>query len=53
VRSERTQRRFNLAKKERKLTAALRKLAELRHELAKRDREEAFTRAPSPPTMMH
>jgi hypothetical protein len=46
VRSERTQHAFKLAEKEREL-------AELRYELAKRDREEAFARAPSPSTIMH
>jgi hypothetical protein len=31
----------------------LRDNAELRYEIAKRDREAAFARAPSPSTMMH
>jgi hypothetical protein len=46
LRSERTQHAFKLAEKKREL-------AELRYQLAKRDREEAFARAPSPSTMMH
>jgi hypothetical protein len=41
---------FNLAEKERELTIALN---EVRYELAKRDREKAFARAPFPSTMMH
>jgi hypothetical protein len=40
-------------KKERELTAALRELAEVRYELAERDREEAFANAPSPSTSLH
>jgi hypothetical protein len=47
------QHRFNLAEKERQLSVALRELDEARYELARRDREEAFARAPSPSTMTH
>ena len=50
-RAECAQLRFNLAEKERELKAALRELAEVRYELAKRDR--AFGRAPNPSTMTH
>jgi hypothetical protein len=46
LRSERTQHASKLAEKEREL-------AELRYELARRDREEAFARPSSPSTMVH
>jgi Skp family chaperone for outer membrane proteins len=52
LRSERAQHRFNLAEKERELTAALRELAEARYEIAKRDRKNAFSGAPSPSTSL-
>jgi len=42
-----------MAEKERELALALRKLPEARLELARRDRIEAFARAPSPSEMMH
>jgi hypothetical protein len=45
--------RFNMAEKERELALALRELAEARLELARRDRIEAFARAPSSSEMMH
>jgi ribosomal protein L29 len=50
---ERAQHAFNLAENERELKAALRELAEVRCELARRDRSEAFARAPSPSTSLH
>jgi hypothetical protein len=53
LRAERAKHRYNMAEKEHELTVALKELAEARYELAKRDRETAFTRAPSPSTMMH
>jgi hypothetical protein len=53
LRSERAQHRFNLAEKDRELAVALRELAEARYELARRDRIEAFARAPSPSAMLH
>src|SRR5215471_13281339 len=52
LQSERAQHRFNLAEKERELAVAL-ELAEARPELARRDRIEAFARAPSPSAVMH
>jgi hypothetical protein len=51
--SQRAQHAFNLAEKQRELTTALKELAEVRYELANRDREEAFARAPTPSAMVH
>jgi hypothetical protein len=53
MRSERAQHAFNLAEKQRELTIALKELAEVRYELARRETQEAFARAPSPSAMMH
>jgi hypothetical protein len=52
LRSERAKYRFNMAEKERELALVLRELAEARLELARRDRIEAFARAPSPSEMI-
>jgi hypothetical protein len=41
---------FNVAQKQRELTIGLKELAEVRYELAKRDREATFAAAPSPST---
>jgi hypothetical protein len=50
---ERAQHAFNRTENERGLKAALRELAEVRYELARRDRSETFARAPSPSTSLH
>jgi hypothetical protein len=53
IKAERAQAAFKLVEKQRELTVALRDLAELRYELARRDREEAFAHVPSPKTSLH
>jgi hypothetical protein len=49
LRTEHAHHGFNLVEKE---TILARELAEVRYELARRDRMEAFACAPSPSTMM-
>ena len=53
LRKERSQYRYDLAEKEKEIAILLRELGEARYELARRDRGEAFTRAPSPSAMKH
>lgn len=53
LKAERAQHAFNLAEKEQELSLALRELAELRLELATRDRMIAFAAAGSPSSAVH
>lgn len=53
IRTERAQHRFNMAEQQKELAIALRELAELRLELARRDREAAFAAAPNLSGTLH
>jgi hypothetical protein len=50
---ERNQRAFDNAHFQEQITLLLREIAELRLEIARRDREGAFAAVSSPSTMMH
>jgi Skp family chaperone for outer membrane proteins len=53
LQAERSQHAFAIEEMQRQIIELLRDLAEERYKSARRDREEAFARAPSPSTMMH
>jgi hypothetical protein len=53
LRREKEQRAFDHRYYQEQIALLSRQLAEARYEIAKRDREAAFARAPSPSTMMH
>ena len=53
LRAERAQHAFDVAELEREKAILLRDLLEARHELARRDRVDAFVRVPSPSVLMH
>jgi ribosomal protein L29 len=53
IKAERAQAAARRAEKQCELSAALREIAKLNYRIAKRDREEAFAKAPSPSLMMH
>jgi hypothetical protein len=53
LKAARAQAAAGLAEKQRELAIALKELADVRYELARRDTAEAFAKAPSPSTMMH
>jgi hypothetical protein len=53
LRTEKAQHAFDHDYYQKQIVILSRELAEARYEIAKRDREEAFARAPSPSMMMH
>jgi hypothetical protein len=50
---ERSQHAFDNAYHQEQITLLLQEIAELRYDIARRDREKAFAEAPSPSAMMH
>jgi hypothetical protein len=53
LRAEKEQREFDHHYYQEQISLLSRELAELRYEIAKRDREKTFAEAPSPSTMVH
>jgi ribosomal protein L29 len=53
LQDERSRHAFAVEEMQKQIIGLLRDLAEERYKSARRDREEAFARAPSPSTMMH
>jgi prefoldin subunit 5 len=53
LRREKEQRAFDHKYYQDQISLLSRELAELRYEIAKRDREKAFAEAPSPSTRVH